>query len=117
MTPIDSRERRHPRRGPSFYERALEAADRDVFLDAQDVEGIDDEVALLRMQIRRLLEAQPEDPAALQGGIRLLVQALTARHRLTGREATNVTDAAAALLEHFTQLFAPVVGQGEDRRG
>jgi len=80
------------RRTPTFYERALSASDRELFADALDVDGLDHEVALLRVQILRLMEEQelgstPEGDAAVRAGIRLLVTALSARHRLTGREA------------------------------
>jgi hypothetical protein len=107
------RARRH--RSPSFYERALIASDRDLVDEARDLEGIDEEVALLRLQIRRLLEEQPEEPAALQSGIRLLVQALSARHRLSGREAANVTDAIASVLEQFAAMLAIPTGYEDGR--
>jgi hypothetical protein len=107
------RARRH--RSPSFYERALVASDRDLVDEARDLEGIDEEVALLRLQIRRLLEEQPEEPAALQSGIRLLVQALSARHRLSGREAANVTDAIASVLEQFAAMLAIPTGYEDGR--
>ena len=109
-------ERARHRRAPSFYERALEAGDRPLFAEALEVEGVDEEIALLRLQIRRLLEEQPEDPRVLQAGIRLLVQALVARHRLTGAEAETLTDTAASLLEHFAgrrELLAEVLSHAD----
>ncbi|MGE3961147.1 MAG: hypothetical protein AB7F65_05640 [Dehalococcoidia bacterium] len=98
------------RRAPSFYERALSASDRELLADALEVEGVDAEVALLRVHIHRLLEEQPEDTEALRAGIRLLVTALSARHRLTGREAETLTETATGLLEQFVTAFAT----GED---
>lgn len=94
------------RRTPSFYERALSASDRQLLADALDVDGIDEEVALLRLHVRRLLEERPEDAEALRAGIRLLVTALSARHRLTGREAQTLTETATGLLEQFVAAFA-----------
>ncbi len=102
------------RRGRSFYERALDASDRDLLEDARDVEGLDDEVALLRMEIRRLIEEQDPDPRLFQAGLRLLIQALVARHRLSNRQAEDLGDAAAQLLEQFGALFA-TSGAGEVR--
>lgn len=111
---MSARERTRHRRGPSFYERALEAGDRDLFAAALAADGVDEEIALLRLQIHRLLEAQVADPSAdprtLQAGIRLLVHALVARHRLTGAEAETLTETASSLLEQFGALFAPVGG-------
>src|SRR5690606_24375785 len=105
-------------RTPSFYERALSASDREVFQDALEVDGVDDEIALLRVHIHRLIEEQTsgageggtnggaKDGEALRAGIRLLVQALSARHRLTGREAQTLTETATDLFEQFIAAFS-----------
>jgi hypothetical protein len=97
---------RSRRRAPSFYERALDTADRAAFDEARDLDGLDDEVALLRLQVRRLLEDESHDPRVLQGGVRLLIQALVARHRLSGDQADSLGEAAANLLEEFGAIFA-----------
>lgn len=98
--------REHRRRSRSFYERVLSAGERELFAEAHDLQGMDDEVALLRMEIRRLLEAQDADPRAFQSALRLLIQALAARHRLSGRQTEHLGDAAAQLLEQFGAIFA-----------
>ena len=108
MSPESRRAR--GRRAPSFYERALSASDRELFEDALEVEGVDGEVALLRVHIHRLMEEHPEDTDALRAGIRLLVTALSARHRLTGREAQTLTETATDVLEQFIAAFA--AGEG-----
>lgn len=105
MTDIRRARDRH-RRPTSFYERALSASDRDLLLDAGEVEGLDDEVALLRFLVHRMLEEQPEDSKTLESGLRLLIQALTARHRLSGGEAANLTDSVADVLRHFGDQLA-----------
>ncbi|PKN81583.1 MAG: hypothetical protein CVU47_06320 [Chloroflexi bacterium HGW-Chloroflexi-9] len=102
------------RRSASFYERALEAGDRATFEEARDLDGLDDEVALLRLQVRRLLEDDAHDPRVLQAGLRLLIQALVARHRLSGHQVDSLGEAAANLLEEFGALFAT---GGEAGRG
>ena len=94
------------RRVRSFYARALTAADRTALDDARDVEGLDDEVALLRVQIRRLLADEEPDPRVVQGAMRLPVQTLTARQRLSGRQAEGLGDDAARLLEEFGAALA-----------
>ena len=111
MSRAHDRARRH--RTPSFYERALEAGDRELLEEALEVQGADQEVALLRVHVLKLLEAQSEDPRALQAGLRLLVHALVARHRLSGGEADNLTDTVASLFEHLSAMVTPV---GEDLR-
>lgn len=89
------------RRVRSFYARALTAADRAALDDARAVEGIDDEVALLRLQIRALIADEEPDARVVQGAMRLLVQAVVTQQRLSGRQAEGLTEAATRLLEEF----------------
>jgi len=62
-------------RKPGFYARVLDEAERLDFELASGVEGIDDEIALLRVKIKSLLENEPED-------IRLIMQVTNALERL-----------------------------------
>ncbi len=94
------------RRVRSFYARALTAADRAALDDAREVEGLADEVALLRVQIRRLIEDDEPDARVLQGAMRLLVQTLIAQQRLSGQQAEGLGQAAARLLEEFGAALA-----------
>ena len=45
----------------SFYIKALDEAEALDFELAQDVDGIDDEIALLRLKIKALLENDPDN--------------------------------------------------------
>lgn len=94
------------RRARSFYARALSAADRDALEDAREVEGLEDEIALLRMEIRRLIETEEPDARVVQGAMRLLVQTLIAQRRLSGREAEGLSDAVARVVEEFGAVLA-----------
>lgn len=100
------------RRARSFYARAMSAADRDDLEDAREVEGLDDEVALLRVQIRRLIADDEPDARVVQGAMRLLVQALIAQQRLSGRQAEGLGNAAGHLLEEFAAAIAAGDGSG-----
>jgi hypothetical protein len=62
-------------RKPSFYVKVLDEAERLDFELASGVEGIDDEIALLRVKIKSLLESDPEN-------IRLIMQVTNALERL-----------------------------------
>jgi len=70
-------------RKPSFYAKVLDEAERLDFELASDVEGIDDEIALLRVKIKSLLENDPEN-------IRLIIQMTNALERLV-RTRYNIT--------------------------
>ena len=56
---------------------------------------------MLRVHILRLLEEDTPDAGVLQSGMRLLVQALVAQQRLSGRQAEGLGEAAARLVEEF----------------
>jgi hypothetical protein len=44
---------------PGFYSRALSEAEKLVLEEARDVEGLDEEIALLRVKLRELLQNDP----------------------------------------------------------
>lgn len=89
----------------SFYARALDAADRAALQEARAVEGVAEEVALLRLRLRDAVRDHPEDFRLLQAGARLLIQAVLAHHRLSPKQADNLGEAIAAVLEEFGQVL------------
>jgi len=62
-------------RKPGFYAKVLDEAEQLDFELASGVEGIDDEITLLRVKIKSLLESEPEN-------IRLIMQVTNALERL-----------------------------------
>jgi len=66
-----------------FYPKVLEEAEQLDFELASGVEGIDDEIALLRVKIKSILEDEPEN-------IRLIMQMTNALERLV-RTRYNIT--------------------------
>ena len=86
--PREKRERGAPKSNKntgkhSFYSKVLDEAEKLDFELASGVEGIDDEIALLRVKIKSLLENDPED-------IRLIMQVTNALERLV-RTRYNIT--------------------------
>lgn len=62
----------------SFYEQALTEAERAEFRDALGVEGLDQEIAILRVRLRK--DAGNLD--SILKGVELLTRAVAARYRL-----------------------------------
>ncbi len=91
-----------------FYEDAIGEADRDDFIEALEVDGLDQEVALMRLHLRRLLTDTPEDAKVIHAGVRLLINALLAQRRLTDREARGIGEAVAAVMEQFSDVMGGV---------
>jgi hypothetical protein len=66
----------------SFYEEVLDAAETAAFVDALEVEGVDGEVAVLRVRLRRVLAEAPEDAKMLESFAKLVLRAVETRRRL-----------------------------------
>jgi hypothetical protein len=71
------------RKQPCFYAGSLDAAEQAQLGEALAMDGLDEELALLRVRLRRVLEEQPEDTDFLLKGIGLLARLLATRHRLS----------------------------------
>ena len=85
----------------SFYASALSAADRVLFDEARAVDGLAEEIALLRVRLRETLSAQGEDAKLIESGVRLLIQSLLAQHRLSPQQADNLSSAFSNVVEEF----------------
>lgn len=73
------------RRKPVFYTDSLDTAEQAQMGEAMEMEGLDEEIALLRVRLRRVLEEQPEDTEFLLKGIALLAKLLATRYRLSSK--------------------------------
>ena len=97
----------------SFYEAALDAAERDDLIEARGVAGLDEEIALLRLRIRQALEGSPEDLQLMTKGIETLVRAVNARYRLSKEATADLSESLAATLRSIGgQLYPEGFGDG-----
>ena len=84
-----TRSRRGTRRRPNstgaagFYAAALSEAERVLLPQARKMEGLDEEIALLRVRLKAALEEHPEDLPLLLKCLELLVKAVAAKYRLS----------------------------------
>ncbi len=92
--------------GSGFYAGVLDAADRLSLADAAAVRGIDQEVAVLRLRLRRLLGEHPEDFALTVRSIELLVRAVGAAGKLAADDSSDVLDHIYAELGGIVALIA-----------
>ena len=66
-----------------FYREALSEAERMRLPNARKVEGLDEEIALLRVRLFRAAQERPESLDLLVHGISMLVRAVATRYRLS----------------------------------
>lgn len=99
------------RTAESFYASALDEAERPDLEEARRVEGLEQEIAVLRLKLHESLQNPEEDMKLMQASVRLLVQALLAQHRLSPRQAENLSEAASNLLEEFGEVLREAVDE------
>jgi len=79
----------------------MSEAERLALSEAMAVDGVDQEIALLRLRLRTAIAAKPADLPLMFKGIELLARVVATRYGLgkTGREEMQ-----EALLQAFTEL-------------
>ncbi len=82
----------------NFYDEAVDQAERLELERAQEIEGLDDEIALLRVRLKRAVEEHPQDMQLLVKGLDILVRAVGARYRLSPKSRKDLADNFAAAL-------------------
>ena len=90
-----------------FYGSALEAAERIELSAAGEVQGLDEEIAVLRMKLREVLTKRPEDLPLMLRGVELLVKAVSARHRLSKEAEENLADSIGGVVRGVGGLLMP----------
>lgn len=87
-----------------FYARALTKAERITLSRAKQVEGLDDEIALLRTRLYQLVEKHPDKVELLKiellyKGIGLLARALAVKYRLSPKAAQDLSESIYKVLQ------------------
>jgi len=83
----------------SFYLKALDEAEGLDFELAQDVEGIDDEIALLRLKIKSLLENDPDNIKLITEATDALSRLVMARYKMGSAHKKALTNAIGGVLK------------------
>lgn len=102
--------RRGPRRSKlarDFYGSALDAAERIQLEAASDIEGLDEEIALLRTKLREVVAEHPQNLPLMLRGIELLVKAVSARYRLSKRAEQDLAESIAGVVRGVGGLLLP----------
>ena len=81
-----------------FYSKALDEAERLDFELAQGVEGIDDEIALLRVKIKSLLEDDPENVKLIMAATNALARLVMTRYKISADQKKALSNAIGNVL-------------------
>lgn len=90
-----------------FYSSALSRAERMRLSDARAAEGLDEEIALLRVRLHRVAQEQPEQFDLLLKGVHALVRAVSTKYRLSEKPAEDLSKSVIAVLEGIGGALIP----------
>jgi len=93
------------RRAQGFYRTALSEAEK--WERARQMEGLDEEVALLRVRLKEALEERPQDMQLIAKGVDLLVKAVAARYRLSPKAQRELSDSIAGVVRGIGTALYP----------
>ncbi len=84
------------RKKGNFYGRV---SDAQALAEAAQVEGVDDELAELRVRLRELIGQQPENFELIAKGVGMIVRAAGARYRMSAKSKEELASAIGAVIE------------------
>jgi hypothetical protein len=93
-----------------FYSRALDEAEKLELEEASYIEGIDEEIALLRVKLRELLKEQPERIDLHFEAANIIARLVKTRYQITKEQKKSLKEAIQKVL---TEVAVPLgVGIG-----
>ena len=105
---------RRRRRAKSFYEGALDEAEKNSVQLAREVEGIDEEVALLRLRLRTVIAKKPEDFPLMLRGLEALRRLVEVRFRLGEEESEALAAELAQMRDELVRMYREEVAHDGD---
>ena len=98
--------RRPPSAQPKrFYSRALTRAERAALPVALAIEGLDEEIAVLRLRLRRAIEERPDDLPLMFKGIDLMAKVVATRYRLSKKAERDLAASLANVVRSVGDIW------------
>jgi len=88
-----------------FYSRALDELKELELEEASHIEGIDEEIALLRMKLRELLEKQPDKIDLQLEAVNIIARLVRIQYQITREQKKSVREAVQKVL---TEVAGPL---------
>ena len=100
----------HNARKHGFYSRALTEAEKIELEEAGYVEGIDQEIALLRIKLRELVENEPDRIDLHFEAANTIARLVKTRYQITKEQKRSLKEAIAKVLTEVAVLLGIGVG-------
>jgi hypothetical protein len=97
-------------RKPGFYAKVLDEAEKLDFAQAAGVNGIDDEIALLRVKIKSVLEKDPENIRLIMAATNALAGLVKTRYKITKEQRKGLKEAIGNVLREVALPLGISVG-------
>lgn len=94
-----------PSTGSNYYEDALELADRRALEAAGRVQGLTNEIALLRTLLRKTVTEDPSNWEAYLEHVKQLIEATVAQQKLGADDSQELNDAINGWLTEFADAL------------
>ncbi len=98
-----------------FYSKVLDEAERLDFELATGVEGIDDEIALLRVKIKSLLAHDPENIKLVMLATNTLARLVKTRYNISKEQKKGLKEAIGNVLRDIALPLGIGIGAGIDK--
>ena len=90
-----------------FYREAITEGERELFDAAGAVEGLQEEIAVLRTRLFTAVKEHPEDLRLLIYGVGMLVRAVAAEYRLSPKARRDLADHLAGVVNSLADQLVP----------
>jgi len=98
-----------------FYSKVLDEAEQLDFEQAAGVEGIDDEIALLRVKIKSILEKDPENIKLIMQATNTLAGLVKASYNMTKEQRRGLKEAIGNVLRDIAIPLGIGIGATIDK--
>jgi len=88
-----------------FYSKALDEAEKLELEEARGIEGIDEEIAILRVKLRELMVANPEKFEIHLKIVNAIARLVTTRYNITKEQKKSLKEAVTRVL---TEIAVPL---------
>ena len=88
-----------------FYSRVLAEAEKVAFEEAAGVEGLDEEITVLRLKLRQLIQNEPEEFDIYLKVINSIARLVSIRYNITKEQKKTLREAVSRVL---TEIAVPL---------
>ena len=101
------RSSRTPDKPGDLYEEALSQAEKVRLSQAKQVQGLDEEIALLRVRLNRLAEERPENLELPIKGMGMLIRAVSTKYKLSNKSEEDLYQSLLGVLRGVGNVLLP----------